>query len=194
MSDHTSNSGFPFRIIEIRNNLKNKASQKKGISPKEAIERAEALIADMAEEYDTRLKDDIDQLRTLSAKVGSDPVTEWQPQLLRLVHDMEGQAGIFGFEVISFISGSLGRVLEHAPTDHPKYIPTIEAHCDAVFLVYNQKIRGDGGSAGRALVRGLKATADTCVPAVVDRRAKMREQQEREAAAKQGAKPSAERH
>ncbi|MBV6631688.1 MAG: hypothetical protein KI792_01500 [Alphaproteobacteria bacterium] len=178
-----NNAGAPFRIIEIRNNLKNKASQEEGISPKEAIEEAEQRIAVMAEEYDGRLQADIDRLRELAVQVTTGPHDEWGPPLLRLVHDMEGQAGIFNYEVMSFISGSLGRVLEHAPPDHAKFIPTIEAHCDALFLVYKQKIRGDGGSAGRALLRGLKATADTCVPPVVDRRAQLREQQEREAAA-----------
>ena len=178
--DEVSPNGAPFRIIEIRNNLKNKASQNEGISPKEAIEQAEARIAELAEEYDTRLRDDVEKLRGLAAAVPRDPVDDWHKDLLRLVHDMEGQAGIFNYEVISFIAGSLGRVLEHAPTDHAKFIPTIEAHCDAVFLVYNQKIRGDGGSAGKALIRGLKATADTCVPAPVDRRAQLREQQARQ--------------
>ena len=172
--DEVSPSGFPFRIIEIRNNLKNKASQNKGISPKQAIERAEARIANLAEEYDTRLRDDIDRLRELAADVPKKPLDEWHKDLLRLVHDMEGQAGIFNYEVISFIAGSLGRVLEHAPTDHPKFTATIEAHCDGIFLVYNQKIRGDGGAAGKSLVRGLKATADKCVPPPVDRRAQQR--------------------
>ncbi|HCI46983.1 MAG TPA: hypothetical protein DFI00_06800 [Rhodospirillaceae bacterium] len=183
MTENNSSTGHPFRIIEVRNNLKNKASRQEGISPKEAIEKAEARVADLAEEYDTRLKDDIEQLRELSSQISTQPVETWQKPLLRLVHDMEGQAGVFGFEIISFVSGSAGRVLEHAPPDHPKYLATIEAHCDAIFLVYNQKIRGDGGSAGRALVRGLKATADTCVPPAHDRRAQLRQQQEREAAA-----------
>ncbi|MEO0392490.1 MAG: hypothetical protein AAF213_04490 [Pseudomonadota bacterium] len=178
--DEVSPAGAPFRIIEIRNNLKNKASQEEGLSPKEAIEAAEARIAELSEEYDTRLHDDVERLRELAAAVPKEDINSWHKDLLRLVHDMEGQAGIFNYEVISFIAGSLGRVLEHAPTDHPKFIPTIEAHCDGVFLVYNQKIRGDGGSAGKALVRGLKATADTCVPPPVDRRAQMREQEARD--------------
>lgn len=187
------NAGAPFRIIEIRNNLKNKASQEEGISPKEAIEQAEQAISAMAEEYDGRLQADIDRLRELAAMVPDQSHDEWGAPMLRLVHDMEGQAGIFNYEVMSFISGSLGRVLEHAPPDHAKFVPTVEAHCDALFLVYKQKIRGDGGSAGRALLRGLKATADTCVPPVVDRRAQLREQQEREAAERGEATGAGER-
>jgi len=180
-----SNGGTAtFKIIEVRNNLRNKAKQGEGISPKDAIEQAEHRLTVMAEEYDGRLQNDIENLRKLSAQVESDPVAVWLAPMTRLVHDMEGQAGIFNYEMLSFICGSLGRVLKQAPSDHVKFVPTVEAHCDAVFLVYQQKIRGEGGSEGRALLRGLKATADTCVPAVVDRRAQLREQQE--AAAKAG--------
>ena len=168
MSD--SNAGAPFRIIEVRNNLKNKATRGEGVSPKQAIEQAESRLMDLAEEYDDRLKNDMEQLRVQSARIGVDPVDDWADIMLRLVHDMEGQAGIFNYEMISFICGSLGRVLKNAPHDHPKFVATIEAHCDAIFLVYNQKIRGDGGNEGRTLLRGLKATADTCVPPVRDRR------------------------
>jgi len=166
MSDsaQTENSGqMPFRVIEVRNNLKAKAKQGNGVSPEDAIRSAEKRLQSMSQNYEERLKKDLDRLRELvhlaenGVDAGGD--TGWLGELLRLSHDIEGQAGVFNFVLISFICSSLSSILKLGDTAHPKFIPALQAHADALVLVHHDRIMGDGGAGGRQLVDGLRASA-----------------------------------
>lgn len=165
MNDQQRGPGAPFRFIEVRNNLKAKASQGTGMPADEAVSAAESRIGKMSGEYDERLAAQILSIRQIVQRAvdlheaGGEDDGAWVPELHRLSHDLEGQAGIFDYEVLSFISASLNRVLTGSTIESPKFVATIQAHCDALALVHSQRITGDGGPEGRRLITGLRATA-----------------------------------
>lgn len=150
---------LPFRVIEVRNNLKAKAKQGNGMTPEAAIRGAEKRLQSMAVNYDDRLKNDLDRVRVLIDDAPNAVTNEWIPELLRLSHDLEGQAGVFNFVLISFICSSLSSILRMGDPGHPKFVASLQAHGDALMLVFHDRIMGEGGAGGRQLVEGLRATA-----------------------------------
>ena len=149
----------PFRVIEVRNNLKAKAKQGNGVAPEQAIRAAEKRLQSMAVSYDDRLRTDLDRVRDLINNAEKAENLDWLPELVRLSHDLEGQAGVFNFVLISFICSSLSAVLKMGDPKHAKFIATLHAHGDALTLVFHDRIMGDGGPGGRQLIEGLRATS-----------------------------------
>jgi hypothetical protein len=149
----------PFRVIEVRNNLKAKAKQGNGITPEQAIRAAEKRIQSISVSYDNQIKNELDQIHDLMRDAEKGENKEWLPKLVRLSHDLEGQAGVFNFILISFVCSSLSALLKMGDPDHPKFIATLHAHGDALTLIFQDRIMGDGGPGGRQLIEGLRATS-----------------------------------
>lgn len=76
-------------------------------------------------------------------------------------HELRGQGGIFGYPLIT----SLGRSLFETTKDHQKDLTEgrmtlIGAHIDAIRTVFTNRIRGEGGEIGRALLKETAAAVE----------------------------------
>lgn len=74
----------------------------------------------------------------------------------RLVHDLKGEGGSFGFPLLSKIGGTLCLLLEYGAATLPAAFSTVEAHVAALETVLRQRIKGDGGEVGQSIVAGLQ--------------------------------------
>ena len=92
--------------------------------------------------------DDQEAINTVNRK----PVAE----INRIAHELRGQGGIFGYPLITALGKSL-----YKTTLDPLMIITeerrtlIEAHIDAIRTVFREKISGNGGEVGSALLREI---------------------------------------
>ncbi len=108
------------------------------------LARAEAALAALSDTYLTWADGDLTRLRAA--------LSPFQPDLLFAVaHDMKGQAGTFGFPLVTELANRLCRLLEQQPTD----VAGATLLVDLVTEVLRRRLSGDGGEDGRRLLARL---------------------------------------
>ena len=125
----------------------------------EALARAEAVIADMADDYVTWAKEDLVNLQAALAKLRAtkgDNSAEVEA-IFQIAHDVKGQGGSFGYPLMTEIGHHLCRFLESLESANAAEIDVIGVHIDALKLVITKKMKGDGGTTGDALFKGLES-------------------------------------
>lgn len=123
-----------------------------------ALERAEQAIAAMGDQYLDWVQEDLAKIdaayKDLSAS-GSD--AEELDRVFQVAHDMKGQGGSFGFDLITAIGDQLCRMIEKMDGEAGSAeINAIGVHIDAMKMVIAQDMKGDGGEAGDQILDGLE--------------------------------------
>ena len=111
----------------------------------ESLARAEAALARLGTDYPRWIGADL-----AAARACLDPAPD-PIRLYRLVHDIKGQAGTFGYPLISAIAARLCAFLQA----EPPYRDRVGRHLDAMAEVIARGLSGDGGEAGRELLSRL---------------------------------------
>lgn len=149
--------------FQFRNRLADKigAYALKGIPEidPELIKQAEAKIADMAGDYSEWVATSIRELSQSLAQLreGEGDSKALMSTMNTLAHEFRGQGGIFGYPLVTQFGKSLYEATQNPElnvTAH--HIDYFKAHVDAINAVMNEKIKGDGGEIGTALLAGLK--------------------------------------
>lgn len=171
MADAGKKPAIRVRLYRRRNALKDKVA---GIGPKgdgpggaaevgidpDIVAKAEALFAEMAEDYPDWVSGLIVKLAEHHARCVDTP-NERRPAfeaIANVAHDMKGQGGTFGYPLITEFAGSLYEAasLKNAYTDNQ--VEIIKAHIDSMRAVIRERVSGDGGDVGAQLSAGLKQT------------------------------------
>ena len=76
--------------------------------------------------------------------------------VFQVSHDMKGQGGSFGYDLITAIGNQLCRMIEKVDTVGDAEVNAIEVHIGAMKLVIAQKMTGNGGQAGDQIMLGLE--------------------------------------
>ena len=89
--------------------------------------------------------------------------TEGRAAALRLLfeaaHDVKGQGASFGYPLLSRIGQSLCRIGHAAPYEafSDEALKVVGAHVDALRIIIEKRVRGDGGTLGARLAEKLEA-------------------------------------
>ncbi len=123
-----------------------------------AMIRAERAIAALQHEFAVVAERRIDRLAEIYR-------TRWAPaaartdavrDMRRIAHDLKGEAGTFGFALITDIADWLGYYLrETAP--ECQSAEAVILHLDALQQVWNDRLRDDGGAEGQRIRDRLTA-------------------------------------
>ena len=150
-------------IITPPDTLKDKV--KAGVSggvDEKVLERAEAVVASMGGDFVKWAEEDLKSLQR--AFNGLNSGTADQKESLRTIfqksHDIKGQGGSFDFGLLTAIGDSLCRLTEEKDQAGPAEIKAIELHVEALNLVLNERLKGDGGDTGAKLLEGLRQVVD----------------------------------
>lgn len=121
----------------------------------QALARAEAALADLSHDYLTWAATDIAAMRACLAEVHDHPGDgkDGLARLHHIAHDMKGQAGTFGYPLVTEIGLRLCRLLQECAIPD---LAVVAAHVDALADVVEQRLAGDGGEAGRNLLGRLE--------------------------------------
>lgn len=123
----------------------------------DAISRAEDVIANLADDYLDWVNEDFVRLEAafdkLKAGDGSD--AENLEAIFQIAHDMKGQGGSFGYDLMTAIGDHMCRLLETLDKAGPREQVMIRVHIDAMRVVITKELKGDGGAEGRQLMMGL---------------------------------------
>ncbi|KAA5606948.1 Hpt domain-containing protein [Roseospira marina] len=123
-----------------------------------AVEKAEALIASLHDDYVTWAREDVAALGLAVRRLEADPPNPAvaKADVFRIAHDLKGQGGSFGYDLITQVGNALCRFLEaigDPPT--PAQLAVIRLHVEAIQTVLDRQMQGDGGAAGADMVDGL---------------------------------------
>lgn len=124
-----------------------------------ALERAEKVISNMAGDYLKWVEGDLRKIGDAYQKLvrGADPRADVLDEIFRISHDMKGQGGSFGYGLMTAIGNQLCRVVEKMCKGAKPEIENevIRIHIDSMKLVIAQRLQGDGGRQGAAMLAGL---------------------------------------
>jgi len=125
------------------------------------LERAEAVIADMTDNYVEWAAKDVAKIHQALENLKAEK-TDRKGALARifqLSHDMKGQGGSFGYTLMTILGGNLCNFVEKLEDAGSAEIEVIQLHISAMDLVIAKQMKGDGGKEGEQLLKGLGLVA-----------------------------------
>lgn len=126
------------------------------------IERAEKVIVGMADSYIDWAGNDVKKLVAAMDRLKSEPAKrDALSVMFETSHDMKGQGGSFGYPLVTSIANELCRLIEKIE-DEPNAdeIDAIRVYVESLKLIVKEKIKGDGGKQGEAVLMGLRMVTD----------------------------------
>lgn len=155
-------------IIEVPNRLKAKLHAPGGKSVMELVGGGQHAINAVKDEYPAEAHREVQAMRAIMADLRRDPTHPGRKtqRLLKHAHNVKGQAGTFDYMLLTLVADSLVKMIErlgwHDLTlaADKTYSEVVELHLGAMDLILKERLKGDGGGSGKALLDGLhKATA-----------------------------------
>lgn len=121
----------------------------------DAVREAEAAVAALADSFLEWITDDINRAKEALVRAQDKPGDN-QPELraiFEVVHNVKGQGGSFGYDLLTKIGASLCNYLRvEAASADEKQLKVISAHFAAMDFVLEKNIQGTGEAIGDQLV------------------------------------------
>ena len=77
--------------------------------------------------------------------------------MAQAVHVLKGQGSSFGFPLITSIGTAMMTLLKGRESVDEAFLSLLEVYVDALALIINEPIQGDGGELGDRLIKRLEA-------------------------------------
>lgn len=154
MSEDTPKVEF----VDNPNPLKDKVKVKHGVDPKEMIAKADEAVERLGDEFEKLFANNVRQLNSAITEVkrGGEYQKAGVSVLRRVLHDLRGQAGTFGYPLVSQVGDSACKFIDLSEELSETEIDVIVMHIDALKAINQAKITGDGGAIGQELMSGLR--------------------------------------
>lgn len=152
--------GGPFSFVEPPDFLKSKTVKGRGVDLGTVEARAQEMIAALKEEYLDRVSRELALMEEAihAARKGSAKQRRAaMVTIARLSHEIKGQAGTFGYDLITTIGTSLCDYIAQVKEPGLEHVTVLEIHADAMRAVVSDNIKGEGGEIGRQLLVGIQA-------------------------------------
>lgn len=122
------------------------------------LAQAEAAINALKGEYSKQLRTDVDQLAKIFALVPpKDPDATVLEDLFGIAHNLKGQAGSFGYDLVTSIAASLCDLLRQQSGHFSSQdVKIVGQHVQVLERVVSKGIVGDGGETGQKIVQSLR--------------------------------------
>ena len=151
-------------IINPPNTLKTKVKTGgPGAVNLDALERAEKVIANLSDSYLDWVQEDLKKISAAfeELKAGRGVQKDVLQNIFRVAHDMKGQGGSFGYNLMTSVGNELCRMIEKMPSPLTQaHISAIGVHIDSMKLIIAQRLKGDAGKTGEAMLAGLQQVSD----------------------------------
>ena len=157
---NTAPRGEPgdFEEIEIPNKLLEKVGPGFGANPA-ALARAEKVVEKMKEKYEARLEVELEDLLSAHQEMKNSGNYDLDA-LYDRVHEIRGEAGTFGYDLVSDIGRLLCEMLSPMGEIGTNEDLAIKAHLNAMQTVVSQKVKGAGPDVAKQIVQGLTAIVE----------------------------------
>jgi hypothetical protein len=145
-------------FVDNPNPIRNKVKVKHGADPSALIAQADESVKKLGGEFETIFADSVVALSEAMAEIrrGGMPRENGVMVMRRLLHDLRGQAGTFGYPLVSQIGDSACKFIDLSEAIERTETDVIGMHIDALKAINQAKIKGDGGAVGQELMSGLR--------------------------------------
>lgn len=131
-------------------------------SAEDILARANEAVASLKEGYKDHLLRDMETLRDAAMRLeeraeSSGDCAGALRELFITSHNMKGQAGTFGYTLVTDVSELLCEYLRAAPPANEATRRIVRVHVDALGMLVDHDIEGDGGEMGVEVVDRLRA-------------------------------------
>lgn len=110
----------------------------------EAIERAEAALADLAGEFDDWMAKEVERLTTARDAMTAAGLTEsTRAALYAAAHDIKGEAATFGYPLAARIADSLRNLLDGIEDDAAVPTDLVAQHVEAIRAIVREAAKGE---------------------------------------------------
>lgn len=150
-------------VINPPNTLKQKVGTGgPGAVDLEALKRAEEVIAGMTDSYLDWVAEDLKKIDAAyqKLKAASGDRKKELDGVFQVSHDIKGQGGSFGYDLMTAIGNELCRLIERIDTVGPDEMEAIRIHIESMKLVIGNDMKGNGGKAGEQMLAGLQKVCD----------------------------------
>ncbi len=152
MSDAAA--GRKFQVINPPNLLKSKVGS--GGFALGAVDKAAKVIDSLRGEFEEIAKVEVVKLvSAANALVAQPNDLAKRDEVYKIAHELRGQGGSYGYPLVTRFGDQLCRYLDAAAGLDARSLVIVKATADAIAVVINSKVAGDGGDTGRALVAML---------------------------------------
>lgn len=146
-----SGGGRNFQVINPPNLLKQKAGSG-GVEP-HALKKAEKVFDGLRGEFEEIARGDVVKLvAAANALLGNPNDIKKRQEVYMIAHELRGQGGSYGYPLVTRFGDQLCRYLDATDMLDAKSLIIVKAASDAIAVVINAKVSGDGGETGRQLV------------------------------------------
>ena len=144
------------------NALARKARFDPALDTEAMFARAEQALLELKADYFGVVDPEAEKLSRICRKVRTDPAA-FESALAELhaaSFELKGQAGTFGYTIITDIGESLCRFISKIESPEADRLDVLQVHVDALRLVIRERMQGDGGKPGRQLLTSLQVAID----------------------------------
>ena len=164
MSTNDSNTGNEdlVQFTPASRDLQRKVGGPKGQFGKFKLEAAQSKINERAEAFMAEIQVHVTTVREAFKNLdqGDGANAEAANDIAMAAREVKGLAGTFGFDLLTQIGDSLYEFAADLKKLDGKRIELIGAHIDAMELIVQNKITGDGGDIARELLSTLGIATD----------------------------------
>ena len=146
------------KVITPPNTLKSRVREGgPGAVDVAALARAEAVIADLADSYLDWVEEDLVKIRRAHDELSAnmDNPEKHVDAVFQIAHDMKGQGGSFGYDLMTILGNDLCRFIEGKKDLSKTDLDVISLYIDTMKIVISQRMSGDGGAEGQKVLAGL---------------------------------------
>lgn len=120
------------------------------------LARTEGIVAALQGQFASGMQDRVDRLGELFHRGWETPATReaTSQSMRRILHDLKGEGGTFGYDLITEIADLFGIYLRETPATLQKK-DAVLGYIEALRMVWNERIEGEGDIATRAMLERL---------------------------------------
>ncbi len=145
------------QIIQVPNTLRAKVGGRLGALDQEAINKAEAALADLSSQFEGWLMDEIKKLEDVQATIKAEGLTVQNAEaLFYRAHDLKGLGTTYGYPLITRIAGSLCKMMDDETKRAAAPRVLVDAHLDAIRAVVRDQIKEENHPMGKILAVTLE--------------------------------------
>ena len=126
----------------------------------EQIEQAEAVVAALKDSYLQWVRQDLANLIKLweqASQTGHHDRSGMMADMFRIAHDIKGQGGSFGFDLVSQVGEQLCRLLETHSDWNDVSLGVVKSHVDVILSIIVEGRTGTGSEEDQAVMQRLNS-------------------------------------
>lgn len=122
-----------------------------------AVARAEAALASLSGQFDAWMQAELDKLAAARANVDAQGWTATTAEAVYTrAHDLKGLGATYGFPLVTRVSASLCKLLDHADRSVAP-LSLVDAHTQAIRAIVRDEMRDEHHAVGAAVAAELEA-------------------------------------